>query len=89
MDVKALLKRIEGMDAEAQAKAVSAFMSENKRKKVVEEHRRDVRTKLFDGMKKMTKEQQIAFIYEYIEENVGYANNWMKKKHPNLVTTSK
>lgn len=85
MDVKALLKRIEGMDAEAQAKAVSAFMSENKRKKTIEENRRDVRAKLFAGCKKLTKAQQESLIFEYLNDNHSFFNNkWLREKHGDL-----
>ena len=85
MDVKALLKRIEGMDAEAQAKAVSAFMSENKRKKTIEENRRDVRAKLFAGCKKLSKAQQESFIFEYLNDNYSFFNNkWLREKHSEL-----
>lgn len=84
MDVKALLKKIEGMSAEEQAKVVSAYMSENKRKKTIEENRRDIRNKLFSGCKKLAKAQQEAFIYEFLADNASYINNWMHKKHPEL-----
>lgn len=85
MDVKALLKRIEGMDAEAQAKAVSAFMSENRRKKTIEENRKDVRSKCFANCKKLTKEQQISFIYEFLSDNYNFFNNnWLRKNHNDL-----
>ena len=85
-DVKNLLKRIEGMSAEQQAKAISNFVSENKRKRNIEDERRSIRGKCFaDCKKKLTKEQQIAFLYEFLAENHTYFNKqWLVKKHADL-----
>lgn len=85
-DVKNLLKKIEGMSAEQQAKAISNFVSENKRKRNIEDERRSIRSKCFDGCKKkLTKEQQVAFLYEFLAENHSYFNRqWLAKKHDEL-----
>ena len=84
-DVKDLLKRIASLDAEQQAKAISNFVSENKRKRNVEDARRDIRAKCFAGCKKLTKAQQEAFLYEFLSDNHAYVNKtWLAKKHPEL-----
>lgn len=84
MNVNELLKRIEGRTPEEQAKMISNYMSNASRKKTVEDSRTDVRAKCFAGCKKLTKQQQISLLYDFLNENHGYISNWMMKNHPEL-----
>jgi len=88
MDVNKLLGRIQGKSAEEQAKMIATFVSNSKRKQTVEEARRDVRSKLFTGFKKQSKAQQESYIYEYLAANPTWFQNWLKKKHEELIDTN-
>lgn len=85
-DVKGLLEKLKTLDAEKQAKAISNYMAETRRKKTVEDARRDVRSKCFAGCKKVTKQQQESFLYEYLAENAKHVNAWMREKHGDMFT---
>ncbi len=86
MDAKDLLKKLEGKTPEEQAKIVSSYVSDRKRKQTVEEARRDIRNRCFAGCKKPTKAQMESFIYEFLDENSAYVSKrWLPKKHPELV----
>ena len=85
MKIDELLKKIKDLSPEEQAKAVSTYVSESKRKQTVEEARREVRNKCFEGTKKLTKAQQEALIYEFLNENCKYFNErWLATKHSKL-----
>ena len=83
-NVNDLLARIQGKTPEEQAKMISTYMSNAQRKKTVEDSRADIRTRCFAGCKKLTKQQQISFLYEFLNDNNGYISNWMLKNHPEL-----
>lgn len=85
MDAKDLLKKLEGKTPEEQAKIVSSYVSDRKRKQTIEDERRDVRAKCFSNCKKMTKAQQEALIYEFLAKNHDYFNNkWLRDNHKEL-----
>lgn len=89
MDVKNLLKKLEGKSPEEQAKIVSNFYSDKKRKQTTEEARKATRDMIFAGLKKLTKAQQESYLYEFIAKNDTYIANWMQKNHPELKTDNK
>lgn len=84
LKVEELLKNLQGKSPEEQAKMLSNYYSNKKRKQTVEESRKDVRDKAFMGMKKLTKAQQETLLYDYMLKNISYINNWMKTNHPEL-----
>ncbi len=85
MDAKDLLKKLEGKTPEEQAKIVSNYVSDRKRKQTVEEARRDIRAKCFTNCKKLTKAQQESLIYEFLASNYDYFNGkWLRDNHNDL-----
>lgn len=76
MDVKNLLEKLNGLDSDAQAKVIAKYVQQKNSKKNIETARRATRAKCFKGLKKLTKEQQIAYLYEFIEANNEYINRW-------------
>lgn len=82
-NINELLTKINGLDADAQAKAIANFMAANNRKKTVEDARRDTRSKCFAGVtKKLTKQQQESLLYEFLTDNAATVNQWMRRKYP-------
>lgn len=80
-----LVAKLTGKSAEEQAKIIASYVSEKKRKQTVEDQRRDVRSKCFAGIKKLTKAQQESLIYEFLADNHSYFNTqWLAKKHNEL-----
>lgn len=77
-----LLKQIQGKSPEEQAKMVSNYMSDKRRKQTIEETRKTIREQIFNGCKKLSKSQQEAILYEYMGQNTSYIRNWIKTKHP-------
>ena len=85
MDAKELLKKLEGKTPEEQAKIVSNYVSDRKRKQTIDDERRDVRSKCFKDAKRLTKAQQESLIYEFLADNYSYFNTqWLSKKHSEL-----
>lgn len=84
MKINELLQKINGMNNEEQAAAIAKFYTKKNRKKTIDEARREVRNKVFAGCKKLSKSQQESMLYEFINANAGYINNWMHKQHPEL-----
>lgn len=85
MDVTKLLAKMQGMDAEQQAKVITSYVNRSKRSKTIADGRKEIRSKLFAGCKSLTKEQQISYIYEFLSENHSYFNQqWLSKKHSEL-----
>lgn len=85
MDVTKLLAKMQGMDAEQQAKAITQYVVRSMRSKTIADGRKEIRNKLFANCKNLTKEQQISFIYEFLSENHSYFNQqWLNKKHSEL-----
>ena len=82
--IKDVLKEVQGLDADAQAKAITAYYAQLQRKKTVEEQRRDVRSLCFAGCKRLTKNQQEAMLYEFLQANHEYINRWLKKNHNDI-----
>lgn len=84
MEMKDLLAKMNGKSADEQAKMLANFVSDSKRKKIVEDERRAIREKLFKDCKKLNKSQQEALIWEYLAENAGYFNQqFLQKKYAN------
>lgn len=84
MEAKELLVKMNGLSADEQEKMLRMFVSEQKRKSNIEESRRVVREKCFKNCKKMTKTQQISYLYEFLNANNEYIANWLVKKYPEL-----
>ena len=84
-NLQEVIASVQGMDADAQAKAIAAFIAQKNRKKTVEEQRRDIRNKVFAGCKKLTKAQQESLLYEFINANANYINNWLKKNYADVI----
>ena len=85
--IQDVLASVKGLSPEEQAKAITAFYAEKNRKKTVEDNRREIRNKCFVGCKKLTKTQQEALLYEFLNDNHAYVNNqWLQRKHPELFT---
>ena len=84
LKVEDLLKKIEGKSPEEQAKLIANYYSDKKRKATVEESRKATRDKIFVGLKKLTKAQQEALIYEYLSKNTSYIRNWFYTNHAEL-----
>lgn len=83
-----LLKKLSGMTAEQQAKAITEFAADERRRKTVEDSRKKTREKIFAGAKKLTRAQQESFIYEYLAANPTWMTSWLKKKHEDLYVDS-
>lgn len=84
LKIEELLKKLEGKSPEEQAKMVSNYMSDKRRKQTMEETRKGIREQIFNGCKKLSKAQQEALLYEYMGQNTSYIRNWIKSKHPDL-----
>lgn len=86
-NIKDVLAKVKGKDADEMAKAITAYYADKNRKKTVEDARREIRNKCFVGCKKLTKTQQEALLYEFLNDNHAYVNNqWLQRKHPELFT---
>ena len=84
MDAKLLLEKLNGLDADAQAKAIERFVKNEKSKKTVADYRNGVLAKLFKGCKKLTKQQKENLVYEFLNANSDYINKWLLNKHNEL-----
>lgn len=88
--IEEVLANVKGLTPEEQAKAIAGFYANKKRKNDIENDRRNIRNKCFDGCKKLTKSQQEAILYEFLASNHEYVNNrWLRKKHPELFSDDK
>lgn len=83
MNANELVAKLNGKSAEEQAKIISNYVSNKKKAQTVDDERRDIRNKCFKDVKmKLTKAQQVALIYEFLNENHGYFNGkWLRDKH--------
>lgn len=86
MDAKLLLEKINGLDADAQAKAIERFVKNEKSKKTVADYRNSVLAKIFKNCKKLSKQQKETLIYEFLNANADYINKWLLQKHNELHT---
>ena len=82
--IQEVLASVAGLSADEQAKKISEFYADKRRKQTVEDARREVRSKVFGGLKKLTKAQQESLLYEFVGANASYINNWMHKNHKEL-----
>lgn len=80
-NINEVLASVAGKSPEEQAKIISAFYADKRRKQTIDDARRDVRSKCFAGCKKLTKQQQEAFLYEYLSKNANNVNTWLRTAH--------
>lgn len=80
-NINEVLASVAGRSPEEQAKVISAFYADKRRKQTIDDARRDVRNKCFAGCKKLTKAQQEAFLYEYLSKNANNVNVWLRTAH--------
>lgn len=84
MDAKLLLEKLNGLDADAQAKAIERFVKNEKSKKTVADYRNGVLAKIFRDFKKLSKQQKENLVYEFLNANSDYINKWLLSRHKEL-----